>query len=103
MNHTLKVYRSINDLVYSELPPPDDGDLMPLDQDAIKKENALAFFRYEIVLPQASGAQDHLQTYAATKEKSARDGQQEEKQDDPVWTQIQGEVKNEITQVSYKV
>ena len=103
MSRSLNVYRSTNDLTYSELPPPDYGDLEPFDEDAVNKENALEFYRFELAILQVSGAQDQLQTYAATQENFAKDGQQTENQDDPVWTQIQQGVRNEVTQVGSKV
>ncbi|KAI8634153.1 hypothetical protein F5Y19DRAFT_412143 [Xylariaceae sp. FL1651] len=109
MNHTFQVYRSSNDLAYSELPPPDHAGLAPLDilnEDAIKKENALEFYRFELAFLQASGTQDQLETYAATKENFAKDERQEQQQpgkDDPVWAQIENEVKKEVDQILPKI
>ncbi|KAL8375692.1 hypothetical protein RB595_007009 [Gaeumannomyces hyphopodioides] len=106
MSRALDLYRFTNDLTYSELPPPDQRSLAPpevLDEDAIKEENAREFYRFELAFPRVSGAQDQLETHAATLENFAEDGRQKEKQDDPVWTQIQEGMENEIAQVVSKI
>lgn len=103
MSRSLNVYRSTNDLAYSELPQPDHGDLKTFDEDAVNKENALEFYRFELAFLQVSGAQDQLQTHAATQENFVKDGKPTENLDDPVWTQIKDGVNNEVTHVGSKV
>ncbi|KAL7943958.1 peptidase S8/S53 domain-containing protein [Trichoderma barbatum] len=106
MKHTLDVYRSANDLAFSQLPPPDLNKPAPsstLDEEAIKKENALEFYRFEIAFPQVSGAQVQLETFAAIQENLAEEGQQADRQEDPHWTEIQDGVRNEVTQFGSRI
>lgn len=103
MSHALNVYRSANDLAYSELSPPAYEDLPPSDEDAIKKENAQAFLRFELAILQVSGAQDQLEAYAATQENLAQDRDQPVEEEDPIWAQIQDGVKNQVKAVGSKV
>lgn len=103
MSSTLNAYRSINDLTYSELPPPDYGELVALDNDEIKKENALEFYRFELSLLQMTGVQDQLEIRVANQEKLMEDGQQIDQQDDPGWTQIQNGMKSEVAEIGFKV
>ncbi|KAF5968161.1 thermostable alkaline protease [Fusarium bulbicola] len=108
MTDVFSIYRHANELAYSKLPPSTHGDLPPshdLDENAIKRENAQEFLRFELAILEISGAQERLEAYAATKEYLIRDEAEEQplQEEDPVWTEIQDGVKDQVITVGSKI
>ncbi|KAF5602526.1 WD domain-containing protein [Fusarium pseudocircinatum] len=108
MTDVFSIYRHANELAYSRLPPSTFGDLPPshdLDEDAIKRENAQEFLRFELAILEISGAQERLEAHAATKEYLIRDEDEEQplQEEDPVWTEIQDGVKDQVIKVGSKI
>ncbi|KAG4292644.1 hypothetical protein FPRO06_12132 [Fusarium proliferatum] len=108
MTDVFSIYRHANELAYSKLLPSTYGDLPPshdLDENAIKRENAQEFLRFELAILEISGAQESLEAHAATKEHLIRDEDEVQplQEEDPVWTEIQDGVKDEVIKALYQI
>lgn len=101
MKPRLELYQFVNRLVYNELPLanlPGSKEPNVLDDDAIKEEDALDFYRFEIAFPECS--KSYKQLSLAAQDDLPSDAQPAESDD---WFLIDKGVEDEVSEYGSRV
>jgi hypothetical protein len=104
MSRYLELSQATNDLVYSELHPPNRG-VPPntADEDATVEENAREFYRFELALPAVSGMHDQLLHYAKTNISEEPGSKPILDLADQIWCTVEEALKDEARRTGSKV